>query len=132
MKMSGNSGLLDTNIIIDIFSGNSRIADRVNKLEQLFINTIVLGELFIGINRVNNKSKHLKKLETFLKLCTVLDVDPDTSRYFGEIVAMLHRKGKPIPTNDVWIAASAMQHNLQLLTSDNHFKEIEGLSLQYF
>lgn len=66
-----------------------------------------------------------------MQLCIVLEVDADTAKYFGEIVAELYKKGKPIPTNDVWIAASAKQHNLTLITKDKHFEEVRELSLQY-
>ena len=128
--MSGNKGLLDTNIIIDIFSGNSHVVEQAAGLEHIYINAIVLGELYIGINRVTNRAKHLKKLNGFLQLCTVLDIDAGTAEIFGTIVAELHRKGRPIPTNDVWIAASARQHDLLLITNDRHFKEVSSLSLK--
>jgi len=97
-------------------------------LEQVFITSVVLGELYVGIHRISNKAKHLKKLESFLSVCTVLNVDSATAQHFGQTVAALYKKGKPIPTNDVWIAASAQQHNLPLMTNDKHFKEVEGLT----
>lgn len=132
IPMSGNRGLLDTNVIIDFFSGDEKVVKQVNKLQQVCITSVVLGELYIGINRVINKSKHLKKLNSFLQLCMVLDVDAETAKHFGEIVAELYKKGKPIPTNDVWIAASARQYDLTLITRDKHFEEVAGLSLKYW
>jgi len=128
--MTGNNFLLDTNIVIEIFDGNKDIADRVNKLSEFFISSIVLGELYTGVNRVTNKSRHLKKLNGFLELCTILNIDSITAEYYGEIMARLYKKGKPIPTNDVWVAAIARQHNLTLVSRDNHFKEIEKLNLK--
>jgi len=83
--------------------------------------------MYIGVNRVVNKDKHLKRLNSFLELCTVLDVDAETARYFGEITAYLYKKGKPIPTNDVWKAASVEQYGFLLITRDKHFKEIEEI-----
>jgi len=100
------------------------------KFPPFYISSIVLGELYIGINRVVNKPKHLKQLETFLKLCTVVDVDATTSQLYGEITAALFKKGKPIPTNDIWIAATAKQHNFTLITRDGHFQEIENLLIE--
>ena len=85
------------------------------------------GELYIGVNRVENKAKHLKKLNEFLELCSVLNIDSGTAKYYGEAIAALYKKGKPLPVNDVWIAATALQHNLTLVTRDNHFNEIEEL-----
>lgn len=128
--MTGNKFLLDTNIIIEVFDGNTAIADKINKLQGFYISTIVLGELYIGINRVANKAKHAKKLESFLQLCSVLVADNMTAQHYGEIVAGLYKKGKPIPTNDIWIAATAIQHDLTLISRDKHFKEIEVLKLK--
>lgn len=125
--MTGNNFLLDTNIIIEVFDGNKNIADKISKLPGFYISSVVLGELYIGINRVTNKAKHLKKLQDFLQLCTVLNADEVTAQHYGLIVAELYKKGKPIPTNDIWIAESAFQHELVLITRDKHFTEIAGL-----
>jgi tRNA(fMet)-specific endonuclease VapC len=128
--MIGNNYLLDTNIVIEIFNGNKKYADKINKLQAFYLPSIVVGELYTGVNRVSNKAKHLKKLNLFLELCTVLNVDVDTSKYYGEIIAALYKKGKPLPTNDVWIAAMTIQNNCILVTNDNHFKEIENLNIE--
>lgn len=125
--MIGNSALIDTSIIIDIFGGNTAFADKIADLDGLYISSVVLGELYVGVNRVSNKAKHLKKLQSFLELCTVLPADDITAECFGQIMASLLRKGKPIPTNDVWIAATAKQHNLSLVSKDAHFKLIDEL-----
>ena len=128
--MTGSKFLLDTNIIIEIFDGNKKIADKLIKFPGFFISAVVLGELYIGVNRVANKAKHLKKLNDFLELCTVLNSDRVTAKYYGEIVSNLYKKGKPLPINDVWIAAAAMQYNLTLVTRDKHFNEIQGLKIK--
>lgn len=129
MKKTGSNIFLDSNIVIEIFSGNKEIADRVDKLPVFYISSIVLGELYVGINRVANKSKHLTKLHSFLELCIVLEIDNITAEFFGEITAALYKKGKPIPTNDIWIAATAKQHNLKLISRDKHFTEVDGILL---
>lgn len=128
--MTGSNYLLDTNIVIEVFSGNQRIADKVSKLDAFFISATVLGELYVGVNRVANRAKHPKKLLSFLSLCEVILVDTATSERFGEISALLYKKGKPIPSNDIWIAATAMQHNLVLATMDKHFQEVQDLAVE--
>jgi len=128
--MTGNSVFFDTNIVIEIFSGNQEIINKSKGLASFYISSIVLGELYIGINRVTNKTKHLQKLTSFLQLCTVLVIDDTTARIFGEITAELYKKGKPIPTNDIWIAATIRQHNLTLITRDKHFSEVNSLSIE--
>ena len=61
-----------------------------------------------------------------MKLSTVITIDQDTAKHYGEIIASLYKKGKPIPTNDVWIAAIARQYEFTLITRDKHFNEIEN------
>lgn len=130
--MSGNHKvLLDTNILIDIFGGNRNMAEKVNIYQKIYTSSIVLGELYTGINRVSNKSKQIKKLNEFLEWCTILEINQETAKYFGQLVAQLYKKGTPIPTNDVWIAASAMKYDLILMSGDKHFKQIESLNLEY-
>ncbi|WP_153800986.1 type II toxin-antitoxin system VapC family toxin [Foetidibacter luteolus] len=128
--MTGNNYLLDSNIIIEIFDGDKAIADRLDKLPTFYIPVIVLGELYIGVNRVTNKTKHLKMLTNFLALGTVLNVNGQTANIYGEMIARLYKKGKPIPTNDVWIAAIAYEHSLTLVTRDVHFNEIDKISIE--
>lgn len=132
MAMSGNHKvLLDTNILIDIFGGNRNMTEKVNIYQKIYTSSIVLGELYTGINRVSNKSKQIKKLNEFLEWCTILEINQETAKYFGQLVAQLYKKGTPIPTNDVWIAASAMKYDLILMSGDKHFKQIESLNLEY-
>jgi len=130
--MSGNNNvLLDSNIVIEVFAGNKDIADKISGLKgNLVISSIVIGELYVGIYRVANKAKHLKMLDDFLNLCIILDADKSTAKLYGEMVSILYKKGKPIPTNDIWIAAIAKQHNLTLISKDKHFAEINGLAIK--
>ncbi len=129
-KKTGNKFLLDTSVIVEIFKGDMGIADKVNSLGEFAVCTIVLGELRTGINRVANKQKHLKMLDGFLELCEVMVVDSDTAGHYGSIMAALHRKGRPIPTNDVWIAACAARYGCTVVTTDKHFQEIDGIKVQ--
>ncbi len=128
--MTGNKFLLDTSIVIEIFKGNQEVGEKINDSDKFYISSVVLGELTVGINSVTNKRKHLKQLHDFLKFCILLDVDSSTAEQYGVNTAYLNKKGKPIPTNDVWIASTAIQHNLVLITRDKHFNEIEGLKIK--
>jgi len=130
MQMPGSKYLLDTNIVIEVLSGNIQIAETVKGLIGFSLWTTVLGELYVGIYRVANKIKHERKLLDFLSHCEIIPPDITTSKKFGAISALLYKKGKPIPSNDIWIAATAMQHGLILATRDNHFNEVEGLKTE--
>ncbi len=128
--MIGGNILLDTNIIIRIFGGDKLLVDKLNNQSVFFIPSIVVGELYVGVNRVINRSKHLKMLEEFINQSRILSVDLETSRYYGEIVAALFKKSKPIPTNGIWIASLAKQHQLTLISNDAHFKLIDKLKVK--
>ena len=65
--MTGNNILLDTNIVIELFKGNKKFAERISQYENVFITVTVLGELYVGINRVSNPARHLKFFGAFLK-----------------------------------------------------------------
>lgn len=104
-------------------------AKKISTEEIIFLPSIVLGELYTGVNRVSNKTKHLKILTNFLQLCKVVNIDSTTAKYYGENMAALHKKGKPIPTNDVWIASIAIQNNFTLITNDKHFREVPNLKV---
>jgi len=94
-----------------------------------YIPAIAVGELYYGAYRSSNIKKHLEQVNQFLYNCKVLPVDAATADLYGSIKAALKDKGKPIPENDIWIAAIATQFELPLFTTDKHFKEIDNLIL---
>ncbi|MGD0510101.1 MAG: PIN domain-containing protein [Terriglobales bacterium] len=96
--------------------------------DQVAIPVIVLGEYRHGISQSRNRSAYEAWLTELLNDCMVLDVNEPTTHYYAEIVLELKRKGKPIPTNDIWIAALCRQHALPLLSRDRHFDGVEGNS----
>lgn len=127
--MTGNKILLDTNVVIDLFKGEPSVLSVLEQREQIYIAAAVLGELYLGAYRSGNLQKKLQEIKSFLLACTVLFIDEGTSENYAVIKAALLNKGKPIPENDIWIAATAMQYNLPIYTIDKHFSEIEGISL---
>jgi tRNA(fMet)-specific endonuclease VapC len=90
----------------------------------------VLGELYFGARKSSRVAANLARIHTFKNRTTVLVCDEDTADEFGKIRELLQRKGKPIPENDIWIAAIAMQHGLTLVTRDEHFREVDGLTVE--
>jgi tRNA(fMet)-specific endonuclease VapC len=130
MKMTGNKFLLDTNIIVAWFNGELSIADKIDKAKEVHIPIIVVGELYYGAANSIQIEKNIKNIQNLTNRYHVLQVDIETTKYYGDIKAALRKKGKPIPENDIWIAAIAQQHKLTLVTRDKHFKEIEVISLK--
>ena len=101
-------------------------------VEYIGINTIVLGELYSGFKWGNKEALNRMELEEFLDTprVDVIPIDETTAEFYAQVYWSLKRKGNPIPTNDIWIAASTLQHGLTLFTLDNHFNQIDGLKLK--
>jgi len=121
---------LDTSIVVELFIGNKIIADRISKLNEFYIPLVVVGELYAGIYNSAQESKHLKRLREFLTLATIIEPDGQTAEQYGKIMSELRKRGRPVPTNDVWIAASVLQYEFTLIARDKHFKEIKNPDLK--
>jgi tRNA(fMet)-specific endonuclease VapC len=121
--------LLDTNIVIAYFSGEKAISQRLTEAEVL-VSSTVLGELYYGARKSANVASNLSRIEEFATAVQVLSCDAVTAQHYGQIKDLLRKKGRPIPENDIWIAAAAQQFGLPLATRDEHFKEVDGLALE--
>jgi len=129
IPMTGNKFLLDTNIVSALLKGEAAIADNIDKAESIFLPIIVIGELYYGAAFSTQVEKNTGELKKITSLYQALSLDEETTTVYGNIKSALRKKGKPIPENDIWIAAIAVQNDLPLVTRDNHFKEIDELSL---
>jgi tRNA(fMet)-specific endonuclease VapC len=126
--MNGNI-LLDTNIVIAIFAGESSVLEKISEHEVLLPNT-VLGELYFGAYKSARTEKNLIQIEEFASCVPILNASQETAKQYGKIKTQLHKEGRPIPENDIWIAAYAIEHDLTLITRDEHFYGINGLSIE--
>lgn len=124
--MSGRY-LLDTNIIIALFADESFVKDRLAQANEVFLTTIAIGELWYGAKKSGRTEANLARIDEFLVSSTVLGCDVNTARQYGEVKHKLRLKGRPLPENDIWIAALALQHGLILVTRDAHFQEVDDL-----
>jgi tRNA(fMet)-specific endonuclease VapC len=118
---------LDTNIIIALFAGDVAVREGLGKADEVFVPSIAIGELCYGARKSRQAKENLARIEEFATNSVVLGCDTETAFRYGEFKDMLRLKGRPIPENDVWIAAIALQHDLTLITRDMHFGEIENL-----
>lgn len=126
--MSGKC-LLDTNIVIALFADESEIKENLAKTDEVFIASIVIGELFFGARKSARSKENIARIDEFVENNIVLGCDAGTASFYGEIKNALRLKGHPIPENDIWIAAIALQRDLTLITRDAHFSEIENLKI---
>lgn len=121
--------LIDTNAYAALMAGNRPIADMLSEHEAVLMSPIVIGELYDGFLGGTRYDENREILARFLaKPRTIcVPITENTSEWFGEIKQGLRKNGRPIPINDVWIAASCMEHGARLLSMDKHFSEIGGL-----
>ena len=122
--------LLDTNIIIGIFKDDEKVLARLRNANSIFIPAIALGELHYGTRKSQRVEENLARIERFLAVNTVLYVDEDTAYWYGIVKEQLRKIGKPIPENDIWIAAIAMQKSITLVTRDKHFEVVKSLDTE--
>ena len=122
--------LLDTNAYTAWKKGDANIAALVRGAERVFLSSVVAGELLFGFRSGTRYQRNRAELDEFLAspYVTLLPLTLDSADRFGRICAALKRKGKPIPTNDAWIAAHAMETGAELVSFDAHFEEVDGLS----
>jgi len=117
--------LLDTNIVIALFADESAVTDRLREAEEIFVPSIVLGELYYGARRSSHVKENVARIDDFATGNIVLGCDTETARQYGEIKNGLRRKGHPIPENDIWIAAIALRNDLTLVARDAHYQGSE-------
>lgn len=128
--MNDAQRLLDSSVVIRHFRLGGETSVRLETFTELYLPGIALGELYAGAWRSARPDKNLAQIEEFLTSVTVLPADETVALHYGRISASLAAKGTPIPQNDMWIAACAMQWNLTLATTDQHYTQIEGLSYE--
>jgi tRNA(fMet)-specific endonuclease VapC len=121
--------LPDTNIVIALFAGEAVVLHEFSNADEVFLSSVVLGELYYGARKSARAAENVARVDAFAASNMVLDCDVETSRQYGVIKASLRAKGKMIPENDIWIAATALQNGLTLATRDAHFDEVDGLSV---
>lgn len=126
--MSGRY-LLDTNIIIALFADEATVKNNLAQANEVFVPSFVIGELCYGVRKSGRVSANLARIDELVAGSTILGCDAETARQYGEVKNPLRLKGRPLPENDIWIAALALQHDLTLVTRDAHFQEVENLHM---
>lgn len=121
--------LLDTNIVIALFAQEATVLERLNQALEVFIPSIVLGELYYGAEKSANAVANIQRVDDLAVRSTVFACDGETAQHYGRVKNELRAKGRPLPENDIWVSALALQHDLVLVTRDAHFQEVAGLSV---
>lgn len=121
--------LLDTSAYVGFKSSRIEIVDMVANSNTVLFSSVVLGELLFGFRNGSRFRKNKAELNDFLShdAVEVVGVGEITADRYSRIAFQLKQQGTPIPTNDIWIAAQAMEHGAELVTTDHHFEKISGL-----
>ena len=118
--------LLDTSAYIGLLKGHPGIKQTIQKADEINVNPVVIGELLAGFMKGKKESRNRGTLGEFMDSPRVRLrlIDEETSERYAVIFNYLRDRGAPIPTNDLWIGATAMQYGLKVVTLDTHFQKI--------
>ena len=122
--------LLDSVAAIARLNEDKAIITLLNTNVLVSIPIIVLGELYAGAEKSGRVAENIKRVDDFARDRDIVLCDEDTAHEYARVSQQLRKKGRPIPQNDMWIAALAIQHNMTLVTRDKHFSQIDGLLLK--
>ena len=119
--------ILDTNALSAFVDGEAGVGEVLRRQARAVIPVIVLGEFRCGIAESRHRSAYEAWLASELPLFDILDVTEETAVAYAALRVALRRSGHPIPANDAWIAALALQHRLSVLSRDQHFDVVPDL-----
>ena len=122
--------LLDTCAYAGFRRGVPSVVEKISGSDSVLISPVMLGELMFGFRKGAKFEENMRRLRRFLEheAVEVAPLEEVTADRYSRIVMQLKKDGSPIPINDVWIAAQAMEHGAELLTSDRHFERVAGLA----
>lgn len=116
--------------MIALFAGEQAVLDHLRNANEVFIPSIVIGELSYGAHKSSRVSENLRRIEDFVASNFILECDAATAFQYGSIKDQLRQSGNPIPENDIWIAAIALQFDSVLVSRDVHFKNVQALHVE--
>ena len=122
---------LDTNAYTKLVQGYRPLSELLERVDEIFVSSIVLGELIAGFTVGSRRRENMSILQDFLdtEASVLCDITRDVAERYALLFADLRSKGTPIPTNDLWIAAAALETGSRLISYDDHFKNVPGLAV---
>lgn len=129
--MSGEVAL-DTSVAIRFLNGDAVVTSRVLALPEITLPTIVVGELLFGAENSTRPIQNLPRYLEFIAACIAVPMGIETATSYAQARLALKRKGRPIPMNDVWIAAQCLEQGWVLVTDDTDFDYVDGLILEHW
>jgi tRNA(fMet)-specific endonuclease VapC len=127
--MSGEIAL-DTSVAIRFLNGDKAITTKVLAVPEIVLPIVVVGELLFGAENSTRPLQNLPRYLEFISVCLVMPLGRETATSYARTRFALKRKGRPIPMNDVWIAAQCLEHGWVLVTDDTDFDYVDNLALE--
>lgn len=124
--------MLDTSAYSAYLRGNEEVRQAIREADEIYLNPVVLGELYSGFSRGGRERKNRDILREFLASprVQVAVIDEETAERYSAIITYLWSEGTPIPTSDLWIAATAMHYGLKLITTDGHYRNVPQIIVE--
>ena len=120
---------LDTNVVIDIFNNKHNVITLLNHYQTIYLPVTVCGELLFGAKNSARSQENEQKCHFFISNCNLLNINELVAEAYATTRKTLKKKGKPIPENDIWIAATCIVNNIPLATFDSDFDPIDALTI---
>ena len=120
---------LDTNIVIRLFKNDKAVTNLLSRNSVIYLPVPVIAELLFAAKNSGRPKENLKTYNEFIDTCHILNITRKTADPYSAIRLHLKQKGRPIPENDLWIAAVCIENNLPIITADAHFDSVEGLEV---
>lgn len=130
MPKSGLEVALDSTVAIAVLNDRSGIGAWIQKFDEVFLPVPAIGELRFGALHSGRPAENLRRIEELISRCRVLEVRLGTTEVYARLRLGLRRKGRPIPENDLWIAALSVEHGVPLAATDSHFDELAEVQLE--
>ncbi len=127
--MSGEIAL-DTSVAVRFLNGDTAIVGRVLALPEIILPMVVVGELLFGAENSTRPIQNLPRYLEFMAACVVVPLARETAAVYARTRLALKRKGRPIPMNDIWIAAQCLEQGWMLVTDDKDFDYVDRLLLE--
>ena len=123
--------IIDTNAYVAYTKNEGWATDVIDRLRTIYVPFVVIGEIYFGSYNGSQAAQNIKTFQLFCQSprVIVLHTSESTARQYGDISSALRKGGKPMQTNDIWIAALCKENGLPLLTKDKGFQNILGLDL---
>ena len=120
---------LDTNIVIRLLKNDKAVINLLSHKSMTYLPVPVTAELLFAAQNSGRPKENLKTYNEFIDTCRVLNITRKTADRYSTVRLQLKQKGRPIPENDLWIAAVCIENNLPIITADAHFDNVEGLEV---